>query len=189
MSSDSHLVAAALAGEPSAFDQLVRMYQDRLYAAMLQVTGSPEEAEDVVQDAFVRSFVKLNTFQQNSQFFTWLYRIAINSALSRRRRRRQVVSIDQVQESTGDEPADRIEAPDARLMLNEQAIMVRKALEIVSEDHRTILVLREMEDCSYEQIAEILQIQIGTVRSRLSRARIALKESIEKLEGKEKLET
>ncbi len=186
MSSDSHLVAAAIAGDPAAFDQLVRMYQDRLYAAMLQVTGSAEEAEDVVQDAFVRSFIKLNTFQQNSQFFTWLYRIAINSALSRRRRRKNVVSINQVHEATGEEPVDTLIQPDAQLLQDEQATQVRHALSLVSEDHRKILVLREMEDCSYEEIAEILSIQIGTVRSRLSRARNALKEAIEKLEEQSK---
>jgi RNA polymerase sigma-70 factor, ECF subfamily len=180
--SDTHLVAAALAGDPAAFEQLVRAYQDRLYVSMLQVTGSAEEAEDVVQDAFVRSFLKLHTFQQNSQFFTWLYRIAINSALSRRRKKRHTLSIDQINENAGLEPVGKDESPDEHLLQMERTDLVRRALAQVSEDHRSILVLREMEDCSYEQIAEILEIQIGTVRSRLSRARAALKTVIESLE-------
>ena len=188
MTTDTHLVAAAIAGDPGAFDQLVRAYQDRLYVSMLQITGSAEEAEDVVQDAFVRSFLKLHTFQQNSQFFTWLYRIAVNSALSRRRKRRNTVSIDQIQEKSGDEPVGKDDAPDARLLQEERTAMVRLALSQVSEDHRSILVLREMEDCSYEQIAEILEIQIGTVRSRLSRARAALKEAVESIEEQQSAE-
>lgn len=180
--SDSNLVSDAIAGRPGAFDELVRLYQHRLYSAMLQFTGSPEEAEDIAQEAFVRSFVKLHTFQQNSQFFTWLYRIAVNICLSQKRRRRGTVSIDQVQEAIGLEPSDPHGMPDARALKDEEASMVRRALDLLSEDHRIILILREMEDCSYEEIAEMLDIQIGTVRSRLSRARAAMKTAFESLE-------
>lgn len=149
---------------------------------MLQVTGSAEEAEDVVQDAFVRAFLKLHTFQNNSQFFTWLYRIAFNSALSRMRRRRGTVSIDRAREAVGEEPVDHVEAPDARILRDERVASVRIALQRLSDDHRTILVLREMEDHAYEQIAEILQISIGTVRSRLSRARSQLRVTLEEMQ-------
>src|SRR5690606_32206665 len=133
---DSDLIADALAGNRAAFGALVRRYQDRLFAAMVQVTGSPEEAEDVVQDAFVRAFIKLDTFQNNSQFFTWLYRIAFNSALSRIRRRRGTASLDQVRESVGDEPVDAGGGPDQRLLRDEQVSMVHAALQRLSEDHR-----------------------------------------------------
>ncbi len=150
---------------------------------MLGVTGSAEEAEDVVQDAFVRAFVKLDSFQQSSQFFTWLYRIAFNTALSRHRRRRHRVSLEQTRETTGLEPIDDSDAPDEPMMRRERVALVRNAMEQLSEEHRAILVLREMEDYSYETIAEILEISIGTVRSRLSRARYQLKLAVETMEN------
>lgn len=182
MNDDSNLIEAVLAGDSSAFGQLVLKYQDRLYASMLHVTGSSDDAEDVVQDAFVRAFVKLHTFQQNSQFFTWLYRIAFNSALSNRRRHRSTMSIDQSRESGGFDPQDPTNAPDEPLLRDERVQAVRQAMEQLSEDHRSILVLREMEEMAYEDIAQILDISIGTVRSRLSRARTALKTVLEEMQ-------
>lgn len=154
---------------------------------MLQVTGSTEEAEDVVQDAFVRAFLKLDTFQNHSQFFTWLYRIAFNSALSRMRKRRGMTSIDQAREAIGQEPVDDTEAPDSQMLRDEQIASVRVALLKLSDDHRTILVLREMEEHAYEQIAEVLQISIGTVRSRLSRARAQLRLTLEEMQRSEEV--
>jgi len=182
---DAELIEAALTGDRTAFEGLVLRYQDRLYAAMVQVVGSADEAEDVVQDAFVRAFLKLDTFQNNSQFFTWLYRIAFNSALSRMRRRKTTTSLDQAREAVGDEPVDQFAGPDQRMLQQERVQMVQKALGQLSPDHRAILVLREMEDHAYEQIAEILNISIGTVRSRLSRARSQLKTVLEELEEAE----
>lgn len=179
---DSLLIERTLAGDRSAFSELVSRYQDRLYASMLGVTGSAEEAEDVVQDAFVRAFVKLASFQQTSQFFTWLYRIAFNTALSRHRRRRTRVSLDQVRETTGMEPVDNVDAPDEAMLRRERIAMVRQAMAQLTEEHRSILVLREMDEHSYETIAEILEISIGTVRSRLSRARYQLKLTLEAIQ-------
>lgn len=184
MNDDSKLIDKALKGDREAFGALVYRYQDRLYASMIQVTGSNEEAEDVVQDAFVRAFVKLHTFQQNSQFFTWLYRIAFNSALSRKRRKRPVVSIEQARETGGMEPVDSVDAPDEEMLRSERISSVRVALQKLSEDHRVILVLREMQNCAYEDIAQILDISIGTVRSRISRARTALRTVLEEMESK-----
>ncbi len=178
---DQLLIERALAGDQAAFGQLALRYQDRLYAAMLGVTGSAEEAEDVVQDALVRAFLKLDSFQQNSQFFTWLYRIAFNVALSRHRRRRSRISIDSTRDTSGMEPVDDGELPDEPLLRSERVDLVRRALARLTEQHRAILVLREMEECSYEQIAEILEISIGTVRSRISRARGQLKLALESM--------
>lgn len=187
MTDDLALIEAALEGDRAAFGDLVHRYQDRLHAAMLQVTGSTEEAEDVVQDAFVRAFLKLDTFQHHSQFFTWLYRIAFNSALSRMRRRRVMTSIEQARESIGEEPVDDAEPPDAQMLREERIASVQIALRKLSDDHRTILVLREMEDHAYEQIAEVLQISIGTVRSRLSRARAQLRVTLEEMQQYEEI--
>ena len=151
---------------------------------MIQIVGSHDEAEDVVQDSFVQAYVKLGTFQGNSKFFTWLYRIAFNNALSRRRRKRNDLSIEQSREVTGSDPEDRLEPPDEPLLREERVSVVHLALGQLSDEHRHILVLREMEEMSYEEIAELLSINIGTVRSRLSRARNQLKIHLEDLQEK-----
>lgn len=179
MSEEAELIDAALKGDTEAFGRLVQTHQDRLFGAMLQVTRSAEEAEDVVQEAFVRAYVKLHTFQRNSRFFTWLYRIAFNSALSRRRRKRATISLDQTREVTGIEPIDAVDAPDERMLQRERVSMVRAALDRLSDEHRAIMVLRELENHAYEDIAEILEISIGTVRSRLNRARTQLRQTLE----------
>ena len=177
--SEEELIRDALQGESQAYGELVLRYQDRLYSAMLHIVGSADEAEDVVQDSFVQAYIKLDTFQGNSRFFTWLYRIAFNNALSRRRRRKADVSIDASKEMSGKEPHDRHEAPDEPLLREERIASVKAAMERLTEEHKTILLMREMQDMSYEEIAEVLQINIGTVRSRLSRARNQLKEFLE----------
>ncbi len=182
---ETQLIEQALRGDRAAFTQLVLANQERLFASMLQVTGSPEEAEEVVQDAFIRAFIKLDTFQRNSQFFTWLYRIAFNSALTRRRRRRNRVSLDQARETSGLEVTDPGDDVDEPMLRDERIAQVRLALGQLTEEHRVILVLREMEDRSYETIAEVLEISIGTVRSRLSRARRQLKLTLETLQRAE----
>ena len=178
-SDESHLVDRALQGDRGAFTQLVELNQDRLFASMIHVTGSPEEAEEVVQEAFIRAFVKLDTFQRNSQFFTWLYRIAFNSALTRRRKKRARISLEYTRETTGMEVVDSGQPVDEGLLSRERVDLVRRAMRELSDEHRAILVLREMEEHSYETIAEVLEISIGTVRSRLSRARRQLKLTLE----------
>ena len=185
MTDENNLIDQALAGDRAAFTRLVQLNQDRLFASMLQVTGSPDEAEEVVQDAFIRAFIKLETFKGNSQFFTWLYRIAFNSALTRRRRKRAKVSLDYSREQGGLEVADPGDGVDEPMLRRERIDMVRRAITSLSDEHRAILVLREMQDHSYEHIAEILEISIGTVRSRLSRARRQLKLALEAMQRAE----
>ncbi len=182
MADENQLIDRALTGDRAAFTSLVEANQDRLFASMLQVTGSPDEAEEVVQDAFIRAFMKLDTFKRNSQFSTWLYRIAFNSALTRRRRKRAKVSLDHGREYGGLEVVDHGDAVDEPLLRRERVQMVRQAIETLTVEHRSILVLREMQEHSYEDIAEILEISIGTVRSRLSRARGQLKTALEAMQ-------
>lgn len=178
---DDQLIKATLAGSQESFGQLVRKYQDRLYNGMVQVTRDPVEAEDVVQEAFIKAFTKLDSFHGKSAFFTWLYRIAYNVAISRMRKKKPTVSLGGRDESNqlqlpGDGPA-----PDAEIQTEEQAAQLMQALGYLSEEHRAILVLREMEEMDYEAISEILDLPIGTVRSRLHRARSQLKEQLEKI--------
>lgn len=179
MADEAKLIDQALTGDRSAFTMLVKENQDRLFASMLQVTGSPDEAEEVVQEAFIRAFMKLDTFQRNSRFFTWLYRIAFNSALTRQRRKRARVSLDYWHETGGMEISDNGDAVDEPILRRERVDMVRTAMQTLTDEHRIILVLREMDGHAYETIAEILEISIGTVRSRLNRARKQLKMAIE----------
>jgi RNA polymerase sigma-70 factor (ECF subfamily) len=182
---ENQLIDRALQGDRDAFTQLVEDNQDRLFASMLQVTCSPDEAEEVVQEAFIRAFIKLDTFQRNSQFFTWLYRIAFNAALTRRRRKRARISLDQCREDNGLEVIDTADSVDEPMLRRERIMMVREALQTLTEEHRSILVLREMQEHSYEDIAEILDISIGTVRSRLSRSRRQLKLALEAMQRAE----
>lgn len=180
---ETELIRRALTGDEEAFESLVLEHQDRLFGAMTHVTGSVHDAEEVTQEAFVRAFLKLDTFQQNSQFFTWLYRVAFNIALSRKRRKRAKISLDQQREEIGNEVVDHGEAVDAGMIRDDHVALVRTALGRVSEQHRSILVLREMNEASYEEIAEILELSIGTVRSRLNRARKQLRLTLEELQA------
>lgn len=178
MKDDVQLINDALDGDSAALGQLVTRYQDRLYNTLVHVVGSADTAYDTVQDAFVQAYVKLETFERSSAFYTWLYRIAMNLAISRRRREKPMASVDHAREVLGHEPVDRADPPEARLEQRERACQVQAALSTLSDEHRTILILREMDGCSYEQIAAILDLPIGTIRSRLHRARLQLRDQL-----------
>ena len=169
---------AALAGDTAAFGRLVGLYQDRLYNSLLRVLGSAEDARDITQDAFVQAFVKLETFRGSSAFYTWLYRIAYNLAISLTRREHKMASLDGVKTDWGGEPMDGHAGPDADILRREQAELVHAGLATLSMEYRQILVLREIDGYRYEEIAEILELPIGTVRSRLFRARLQLRDHL-----------
>ncbi len=181
LSDETQLIDQALQGESSAFGELVRLHQDRLYSAVVHIVGCRSEAEDVVQDAFVQAYVKLKTFKRNSRFYTWLYRIAFNVSISRRRRRRVEVSVEQSRDASGEEPRDPIEDPSQPLERAERQEKLEQAMQMLTEEHRSIIVLRHMEDFAYEEIAQILDISVGTVRSRLHRARAQLLENLKRI--------
>lgn len=174
---DDQLIEAALQGDSAAFGSLVRKYQDRLYNTVLHVVGSPEDARDVVQDSFVKAFLKLETFRRSSAFYTWLYRIAFNTAMSCGRRRRPERSLDE-RHDCGQDPVDVGAAPGDRLEQEELACQVRAALETLSDEHRVVIVLRDVDGRGYDEIAAILELPLGTVRSRLHRARMQLREQL-----------
>lgn len=173
---DAELIAETLQGIPESFGVLVRKYQDRLYNAMAHLTGNMDDARDVVQDALVQAFRGLASFRNTSAFYTWLYRIAFNVAASRRRRRRIFTSLEQVRENCGSEPVDAGPAPGEQLDQDERCQFVRHAIGQLAEEHRAVLVLREMDGLRYEEIADILNLPVGTVRSRLHRARMQLRD-------------
>jgi len=175
---DAQLIDETLRGRSAAFGQLVEKYQDRLYNTIVHVVGSSEDALDVVQDAFVHAFLKLETFQRSSAFYTWLYRIAFNGAASQRRRKRPTLSVEQTRETSGQEPVDGQLSPGERLEQLERSRQVQQAIAALSEEHRAVVVLREIDGCCYETIAEILDLPVGTVRSRLHRARLQLRDQL-----------
>ena len=176
MSDDASLIAATLAGDTAAFGRLVGLYQDRLYNSLLRVLGSAEDAADIVQDAFVQAYLKLESFRGGSAFYTWLYRIAFNLAMSHVRREHREASLDQMKAMLGSEPMDGHPTADAGVLQQERAEMVHAALAELSIDYRQILVLREIEGCRYDEIAQILELPVGTVRSRLFRARLHMRD-------------
>ncbi|MEE3369712.1 MAG: sigma-70 family RNA polymerase sigma factor [Planctomycetota bacterium] len=178
MHHDSQLIEQTLQGDDTAFATLVARYQPRLFTTLFHVTGTREDAEDVGQEALAQAYVKLSSFQQKSSFYTWLYRIACNLWVSHRRKRRIEDVLTRTREDQGNQALDPGESPAERVLREERAVAVYAALETLPPDYRSILVLREMEGYRYEQIAEILELPIGTVRSRLHRARVQLSEQL-----------
>jgi RNA polymerase sigma-70 factor, ECF subfamily len=179
--SDAQLVRETLAGRSEAFGQLVLKYQDRLFNAVLHVVANAADARDIVQEALVQAFLKLESFRQQSAFYTWLYRIAFNAAISHKRRQRPMASVERARETCHMEPSDHEPGPAAVLDCKEQCRQVREAIAQLADDHRTVLVLREIDGCNYETIAEILALPVGTVRSRLHRARLQLREMLKEM--------
>ena len=178
---DRRLIREAVAGDTDSFGELVRRYQDRLYNIAFRVVGNPEDAADVVQDAFVSAYQALATFKGDSEFFTWLYRIAFNTAISQKRKKRPTVSVDSSREADGSyDPADVSSdvAPDAALERAEDEQVLAAAIAKLSDEHRAVLVLKDIDGSKYEEIAAALGIPIGTVRSRLHRARLELRQLI-----------
>lgn len=173
-SRDQVLIDECLAGQVDAFEELIRPYVDRLHNTLYRLTGQYEEASELLQDTMVRAFRGLRSFHGDSSFYTWLYRIALNVVLSSRRRQRLRVADGSVPGEPGRfDPADRVERthPGLRLELEERREVVQQALDQVPDPFRTVLVLKDIEDLKYEEIAELLDVPIGTVRSRLHRAR------------------
>ena len=178
-SSDEALIAAVRSGNVAAYGELVLKYQSRLCASLFHICGSRTDAEDAAQEAFLRAFTKLSSYTGASAFYTWLYRIAVNAVITQRRRHRTWSEGERVRSRPDDAACPAAERPDQRMLRAERAIAVQKALAALSDEYRTILVLREVEDFDYDEIATTLEIPLGTVRSRLHRARLELRRVLE----------
>jgi RNA polymerase sigma-70 factor (ECF subfamily) len=187
---DTELIAECLQGRTESFGILVSRYQDRLLGTLVTMLGSVEDARDVAQEAFVQAYQKLESFRGQSQFYSWLFRIALNSSVDHhRRQRRPTVSIDAAREQTGAEPTDQHPeiSPTFGVERTERQAMVQLALSKLSPDYRQVLVLKEMEDLKYDEIAELVKIPVGTVRSRIHRGRAELKAILEELLGDQEI--
>lgn len=179
MSEEAMLVEEALAGNVPAFERLVSMYGKRIYNYCYRMTGSKENAEDIAQEVFVKAYRSLNGFMRNSQFSTWLYRIAYNACIDFHRKNKIVfVSImghdedgtDRIKEIASDSPSLEEE-----VLSNERRQAVHSAIAKLQPQLRTVILLREIEGLSYDEIASILNIPLGTVKSYISRARDSLR--------------
>lgn len=180
---DESLIAECLGGNPAAFGTLVSRYQDRLYNTVFRLVDNPDDAADVVQEAFLNAYLSLRRFKGDSQFFTWLYRIAVNAAITQRRRQRSGAKpIKTSDSSPGVEPLDATASnrPGHGLEMAEDERRIHEALNRLSPEHRAVLVMKDMEDMKYEDIAEILKVPVGTIRSRLHRARLEFKDMLER---------
>lgn len=181
---DLQLIDATLSGNTEAFGALIHRYQDRLVHSLEHALNSREDALDVAQQAFVLAWKKLSTFRRESAFYSWLYRIARNVAISSIRQPRiKSGSLDQLQEAGGYEPRDGNSrcAPEHALQQFEEIQLVQSALREIPEEFRQPLVLKEIDGMSYEDISKTLDIPLGTVRSRIFRARQELLAKLQRL--------
>jgi RNA polymerase sigma-70 factor (ECF subfamily) len=166
---DGALARSAADGDSEAFAELVRRHEGRVYSIALRMTGREEDARDAAQDAFVSAYRKLSSFRGDAAFTTWLHRVTVNATYDLlRKRSRSPEPVADVPETAA---APREEDPAGRVA---EQLEVREALALVPEEYRAVLVLRDMEDLPIEEVAEILGVPVGTVKSRCHRARVAL---------------
>lgn len=184
---DVRLVSRVAEGDDGAFEELVVRYQNRIFAFCLRMLGDRLEAEDVAQDVFLTLYRNAGEFRGESQFSTWLFRIAKNQTLNRikyleRRGRSQKRSLDDIADDGPGAIADQsVTRQDDHLAERQQAAIVQEAIGTLAEDHRAVVVLRDMEDLSYEEISEITGLPIGTVKSRIHRGRTALARRLKRI--------
>lgn len=182
---ESELVQAAQGGDQGAFGKLVELNQGRIYSLCYRMTGNPEDAADLTQDAFLNAWRGLSKFSRQSAFSTWLYRLAANACIDflRREKRRSTLSMTL---EPGDDEEHQADLPDERwspereLERKENRRALRDGLAALSPEHREVLLLRETEGLSYQEIAQALDLEEGTVKSRIARARMALKDYLQK---------
>lgn len=178
-SPDRELLIRSKEGSQDAFRQLVEMYTPRVYGLVRNLVSSTSEAEDVTQEVFFKVYRKLDSFREDSAFYTWLYRVAVNAATDwlKKRRLDRSFQVDDVGSLPLLDPAD---GPDDDLGKKDLRAEVRRAMATLPQKFRTILVLRELEGLAYEEISAVLSISKGTVESRLFRARARLKTELER---------
>jgi len=187
--SDDHmLIARAQRGDRSAFNALIRKHEVRAYQYAFRLTRNPEEAADVVSDAFVRIFNALHNFKGQSAFTTWMYRILTNCYLDvkKKEKNRTTTSLESVLQTADGEVERQIEDPSASpyqdTEKNERERSVEEAVSLLPEYQRAMIVMYHAESMTYEEIAAALDLPVGTVKSRLNRARISLRELLMKNE-------
>ncbi|GIU75187.1 MAG: RNA polymerase sigma factor [Bryobacteraceae bacterium] len=181
---EGDLVERAKAGDMEAFSELVRRYERRIYRMARQITQNDEDAEDVLQESFLKAFEHLDSFQGQSKFYTWVTRIAVNESLMKLRKRKsdRTVSLDENIE-TDEEPIVREiavweDTPESKYSQEELRQILDAAISSLKPIFRTVFILRDVEELSTEETAEVLGLSIAAVKSRLLRARLQLREKL-----------
>lgn len=178
---EEQLIRSAQQGDNDAFEQLLLLHQKKVYNLCLRMSANPDDALDLSQEAFIKAWRSIGQYQFEASFSTWLFRLTSNVCIDhlRRKKRRQETSLtesfddsDEAEEFT---LPDAAPLPEEQAITNETKIELAQAMEQLGPEHREILQLRVVEDLPYEQIAEILDIRVGTVKSRLARARLSLR--------------
>ncbi len=185
LANETELVEAARGGDAEAFTTLVNQYDRNIYRLALNITGNPEDAEDVLQEAFLKAYANLGKFQGGSRFYTWLVRIAVNEALMKLRKRKsdRTVSLDEPVETGDDEymPREVVdwgENPEQRYARQELNDILSTALNELEPSFRIVVYLRDVENLSTEETAEMLDLSVPAVKSRLLRGRLKLRERL-----------
>ncbi len=181
---DQTLVERVQAGDTRAFDLLVQKYQSRIAKLIARFVRNPADVQDVAQEAFIKAYRALPNFRGESAFYTWLYRIAINTAKNHlvaagRKSPSYAVDVQEVEKYDASEWLKEYATPERELLADEIEATVKSALEVLPPDLREAITLREIEGLSYEDIAAVMDCPIGTVRSRIFRAREAIDEKLQ----------
>ena len=184
--SDEELVARVCGGDGTAFGPIVERYQDRLYNTIYRLVGSSEDARDLLQETFIKAYENLEGFRGGSSLYTWLFRIAVNASLSHRRKRKPIHATASATDDDEAAPADTWADPAAAdpadpILAAETETVVQQALNGLEEEYRTVVILRDIQHCDYREMAEILDVSLGTVKSRLHRARLMLRDKLRPL--------
>lgn len=180
---DEQLIRRAAAGDSDAFEQLLLANQKQVYHLCLRMSGNPDDANDLAQEAFIKAWRGLSQYQFGSEFSTWLYRLTRNVCIDflRRQKRQAAVSLvlsDEEEEDREFQVPDPAPQPEDVALSSETREELQRAMDALPADYREILQLRVVEDLPYERIAELLDIKLGTVKSRLARARIQLRNNL-----------
>ncbi|MGB4562104.1 MAG: RNA polymerase sigma factor RpoE [Methylophilaceae bacterium] len=184
---DQKLVEKAQKGDKQAFGILVEKYHKKLYRLLSRMVRDQSEIEDIVQDSFIKAYRAINNFRGDSAFYTWLYRIGVNTAknhlmaLGRRPKAMNEVELEDIENFDDAGDLRTYETPESVMMTKEIAATVNDTIEHLPEELRSAITLREMDGLSYEEIAEIMDCPIGTVRSRIFRARESIAEKLKPL--------
>jgi RNA polymerase sigma-70 factor (ECF subfamily) len=184
---EGQLVSEAKAGNYAAFEELVNRYEKKIYRLGMNITGNREDAEDVLQDAFLKAFQHLPDFREDSRFYTWITRIAVNEALMKLRKRKssKEIGMEDSEDDNGDvqvrEFADWKPNPEQQFAQTELEQILQTAVGTLSPGFRTVFYLRDVEGLSTEETAELLDLSVGAVKARLFRARLRLREELSKI--------
>lgn len=176
---EQDMIERASRGDAAAFNQLMEQHERRMYAVALRMCGNREDAQDCLQEAMLRVYRAIGGFKGQSSFSTWVYRITMNTCLDelRRKKNRQNTSLDNLLDM-GWSPADETNAPEKQAMRSELRRNLNRAIRELPEEMRAAVVLRDIQGFSYDEIARMLEINVGTIKSRISRGREKLREKM-----------